>query len=110
MAADQRGIVQDMGELVAKAVENQHFDKVALGMARKLYKMAKDRPERFAITLQHLLSYIDDLELDRIADQNRGLPLDDEAGADEAGETADDAPKPGLSVVPKPMFEDDAAA
>jgi hypothetical protein len=95
---DAQSIAGTIGEAIAKAVETQHFDKKALAMVRQLHAMS---PERLAITLPHLLSYIDDLGLDKVADENRGLPINGED--DESGKVA------GLSIVPRPMFEDDAA-
>jgi hypothetical protein len=65
-------------EIVDNAVENKHFDKKALAMVRSLKKLADKDPEAFAITLPHLLSYIDDLGLDKLADESREFALDDE--------------------------------
>lgn len=98
---DAQSIAGTIGEAIAKAVETQHFDKKALAMVRTLHAMS---PERLAITLPHLLSYIDDLGLDKVADENRGLPINGEDGDPESGKVA------GLSIVPKPMFEDENAA
>lgn len=84
MGNESRSISQAVGEKIAKAVETQHFDKKALGMAKSLYQMAQNRPEAFAITLPHLLAYIDDLDLVGIADKNRGLPIN---GEDDDGQT-----------------------
>jgi hypothetical protein len=97
---DAQAIAGTMGEAIAKAVETQHFDKKALAIVRQLHAMS---PERLAITLPHLLSYIDDLELDKVADENRGLPINGEDDDHESGKVA------GLSIVPRPMFEDSAA-
>lgn len=114
MAADARSKTGEMGEVTAKAVENQHFDRTALSMVRKLYKMAKSRPQQLGITLPHLLAYIDDLELDKIADENRGMDLesDDDTADEQAAPPS--APSGGLRVVPKdeaspPPAETDAA-
>lgn len=111
-------ITQEMGEMVAKGVENKHFDKKALGIARGLYRMAKNKPEAFSRTFSHLLAYCDDLELDKIAEQNQGMDLDEPEGRvtshgaseprgddDFDDETGDSVPSPtptaGLRVIPK---------
>lgn len=112
---DSRKSSQDASELVAKAVETQHFDKKAFNIVKGLYQMSVNRPEAFAITLPHLLSYIDDLSLAEVANENSGMDLDGEAdeGDDEmdAGDFGEDAPpdeqpstgrSPGLRVVPGP--------
>lgn len=102
ISTEQKRIGLSAKEVTDVAVETQHFDRVALGVARKLWKLAKDKPEAFAITLPHLLAYIDDLELDKIADEARGLPIN---GEPEDDETADEAPASGksspLRVVPR---------
>lgn len=122
-AQDVRDIAQAMGEQVSVAVETKHFDKKALGIARSLYRLAKKSPGAFSRTFAHLLAYCEDLELDKIADQNQGMDIDgtgDPApvtahGAsapageykDETGDrdSADEQPaggaSPGLTIVPK---------
>jgi len=119
MAADARSTTGAIGEAVAKAVENQHFDRTALSMARKLFKLAKDNPLKFSVTFPHLLAYCDDLSLDQIAAESRGLPINGEGDEDEDGQTdivdqAEAAARgehaetpaggksPALSVVPGP--------
>ena len=87
MGNESRSISQAVGEKIAKAVENQHFDKKALGYAKGLYQMAQNRPEAFAITLPHLLQYIHDLDLVNVANNARGLPIN---GEDDDGDDGDD--------------------
>jgi hypothetical protein len=111
MAADARELTGSMGEAVAKAVENQHFDRTALGMVRKLYKMSKSNPHKLAVTLPHLLAYIDDLGLDQIADANAGMDMGE--GDDDAPQGQTDQPNPmvgGLKIVPKGDDESDVPA
>lgn len=100
-ANEARKITQEASEKLAGAVESQHFDKKALGIAKSLYQMSVNRPEAFAITFHHLLAYIDDLELAKTADENVGMNFDakDEGGDDEQAPPA--APAGGLRVVPK---------
>ncbi len=100
---DAQAISGTIGEAIAKAVETQHFDKKALAMVRTLHAMS---PERLAITLPHLLSYIDDLGLDKVADEARGLEINGEHD----GEDSESGKVAGLSIVPKPMFEDSEVA
>lgn len=105
IAAEQKKIGMSAKEVTDVAVETQHFDRVALAIARKLWKLAKDRPESFAITLPHMLAYIDDLGLDKIADEARGLPINGEQDADDADDQVDEAPASAksspLRVVPR---------
>lgn len=104
MGNESRSISQAVGEKIAKAVENQHFDKKALGYAKSLYQMSINRPQSFAITFIHLLAYINDLGLDKAANDARGMDIDGEDDGEES-ETAehDETPaagkSPGLSVV-----------
>lgn len=116
MHTQAKEITSAMGEKVAKAVENQHVDRVALGMTRKLWKRFQGNALQGAITLTHLLSYIDDLSLDKEAEQAKAeaLNLDGEDDDTEAATTTedaggDDAPpdeqpttgkSPALTVVP----------
>jgi len=79
MIDNKKGLFSESAkEIVDNAVETKHFDKPALAMARKLYKMAQKEPEKFAVTFPHLLAYCEDLGLDYIANDARGLPLGDE--------------------------------
>lgn len=106
MGNESRSISQAVGEKVATAVENQHFDKKALNIVKGLYQMSINRAQAFAITLPHLLAYIDDLGLDKVANEARGMDLaGEEDGEDEDGEdAADEQPatgkSPSLSIVP----------
>ncbi len=96
---DAQAISGTIGEAIAKAVETQHFDKKALGIVKGLYQMSINRPEAFAITLPHLLAYIDDLGLDQVANEARGMDLDSEDD-DESEQSESPAGKPGLRIVP----------
>lgn len=109
MGNEVRATSQAIGEKVSKAVENQHFDKKALGIAKSLYQMSVNRPEAFAITLPHLLAYIDDLELAKVASdpENQGMGMhEDDEGDDAEADDTDPAEQPaggkspGLTVVP----------
>lgn len=55
-----QSIAGTIGEKIAKAVEEKHLDRKAFSMACQLANMDD---ERLAITLPHLMRYIDDLEL-----------------------------------------------
>lgn len=108
---DQKDIGVTAREHFDKAVENQHFDKKALSWVRPMYRMAKKHPEAFAVTLPHLLSYIDDLGLAEIADSRPELPLEiaDESPENDSGEIGGDfaetpasGKSPGLTIVPRP--------
>jgi hypothetical protein len=77
-AADQKALGMQSKELIDKAAETQGLNKKAFGIAKALWKMGQDSPEKLAITLPHLLAYIDDLGLPEIADQNRGLSINGE--------------------------------
>ena len=105
MGNDSRAISTAVGEKVAKAVETQHFDKKALNIVKSLYQMSINRPEAFAITLPHLLAYIDDLGLDKVANEARGMDLEgDDEVEEEIGDEAETEQAPttnrGLRVVP----------
>lgn len=118
MGNESRAISTAVGEKVAKAVETQHFDKKALNIVKSLYQMSINRPKAFAITLPHLLAYIDDLGLAETANEARGMNLEGEDNdGEDAEETAAEAdeetdaehdetpasgPSPRLSVVPGP--------
>jgi hypothetical protein len=135
-AADQKSIGMASKELIDKAAETQGLNKKAFGMAKTLWKMGQDDPEKLAITLPHLLAYVDDLGLAEIADQNRGLAIngedDSQSDLEDAIAEHDVAPaettvdamakalkadswdnsSPRLSIVPGPNAptEDDEAA
>jgi hypothetical protein len=70
------------GQLVADAAEKKHVDKKALSMAISLNEMSD---ERLAITLPHLLRYIDDLGLTERSEQQAQLFADAEEGDEPAG-------------------------
>lgn len=108
-AAEQKSIGMTAKELIDKAAETKGLDKPAFGMVRKLYKMGKDHPEKLAVTLPHLLSYIDDLNLAEIADNNSGLPLDNpnEGQVDLEAAIAEQPPRTGLSIVRGDAAPDD---
>jgi hypothetical protein len=122
-AADQKSLGMESKELIDKAAETQGLNKKAFGIVKALWKMGQDAPEKLAITLPHLLAYIDDLKLPEIADQNRGLPINgendgqvdlEEAIAETTGaETGDfydsaanSAPAHRLTIVPGPNAPD----
>ena len=85
-AADQKTIGMAAKELIDKAAETRGLNPRAFGMVRTLWKMGQDNPEKLAVTLPHLLSYIDDLDLASIADDARGLPIN---GEDDEGDEDD---------------------
>ena len=92
-AADQKTIGMAAKELIDKAAETRGLDKAAFGIARKLWKMGQDNPEKLSITLPHLLSYVDDLGLAGIADGARGLEIngEDDSGEDDGQTDIEDA-------------------
>lgn len=109
----------EVGSAVQKAAENQHFDKTALSIVRRLYKMS---PNKLQVTLPQLLKMIDDLELEERAteqarmfreqgEKEEGGEGDGEGGDEGAGEsTASEAAQDqghgrrggaSISIVPK---------
>lgn len=104
-AADQKAKGMEAKELIDKAAETRGLNKKAFGMARMLWKMGQDAPEKLAITLPHLLAYIDDLNLAGLADEARGLPIngendsgDDEGQTDIEGTIAETAETTGAET------------
>lgn len=108
-------ITKEKRELIAKAEETKHVDKVALGWALSLLKKYEKKPAQFGVSFNHFLSYLDDLSLPKLADEALGMDLgeggngDDESpedqGEDHLGELPAEQPpsgKPGLSIVPGP--------
>jgi hypothetical protein len=90
LAKDAGDITKGKRELIAKAEETKHVDKVALGWALSLLKKYKKKPAQFGVSFNHFLSYLDDL----------GLP-----------KLADEAPaRTGLSIVPGPNAPSDVPA
>lgn len=75
-----QGIAGELGGEIAKAVENKHLDRKAHAIACQLDAMDD---ERLAVTLPHLMRYIDDLGLVERANK--------QAQMFEEGETGDDA-------------------
>lgn len=75
---------------IDKAVETQHFNKVALGKALDWRKRAQKNPAAYAIEFAHFLSYVDDFELGEIADQNRGLAINGENDPGDGEDPTDD--------------------
>jgi hypothetical protein len=57
-------------ETIAKAKETQHLDPLALAIGRRLNKLDD---EKLAVTLPHLLKYIDDLGLEKRATQQADM-------------------------------------
>lgn len=115
MAGDIRQTTSEMGERVAKAVENQHVDKTALRWVRMVAKKMASQPKAGALSYNHFLAYLDELKISQLADEALGMDLgeggngDDESpedqGEDHLGEPpAEPSPsgKPGLSIVPGP--------
>jgi hypothetical protein len=119
MAGDIRQTTSEMGERVAKAVENQHVDKTALRWIRMVVKKMASQPKAGALSYNHFLYYLEELKISDLADAALGMDL----GEGEQAETADDAhasataaeagtteaewnaaapAKPGLSIVPGP--------
>ena len=94
-SAEQKNIGMASKELVDKLAETRGLDKKAFGIVRGLYRMSEDNPEKLAITLPHLLSYIDDLKLAEKADKARGLEIngedDDQTDLEDAIEDAPEA-------------------
>lgn len=104
--ATDAGNLSDMKkETLAKAVETQHFNRTALMQALAWRRRAKKDPVKFSLEFAHFLSYIDDLELDKIANENRGFDLEDgeDDGQTDLEEAIDAAPaQSGLRIVPGP--------
>ncbi len=65
-----RNATSTYGQQVSEAVEKKHVDKKALGIALSLDDMPD---EKLAITLPHLLRYIDDLGLEQRATKQAEL-------------------------------------
>jgi hypothetical protein len=107
-ATQAKDLGESKKEMVDRAVETQHFNKAALGAALAWRRRAKKDPAKFSLEFAHFLAYIDDLELDRIANEARGLNLEgDEDEAEDDGqvdleEAIEAAPARGLRVVPGP--------
>lgn len=118
---EARTISQAASEVLAKAVETQHFDKKAFAIVKGLYQMSVNRPEALAITLPHLLAYIDDLGLAETAAEARGMdlePEDDDTDLETETEQAEPDPgRPGMlrvvpganAPVPSPGKDEEAA-
>jgi hypothetical protein len=96
-------ITKEKRELIAKAEETKHVDKVALGWALSLLKKYEKKPAQFGVSFNHFLSYLDDLGLPKLADEALGMDLgeSDDSQAD-LEEAIADAPRVGLSIVPGP--------
>lgn len=104
MAKNVQSASGEMGEFVNKLVENHHYDKKALGIVRNLAKMPD---ERLAITLPHLLKYIDDLKLGERANAQASLIAEEipDAAADanpaaEAAQGLARSVRPRMQLVP----------
>lgn len=72
-------IAGSLGEMVANAVEKKHLDRKAFSIVRALDSLSD---ERLAITLPHLMRYIDDLDL-----RKRATIQGDFYGSGSEGET-----------------------
>jgi hypothetical protein len=77
-SADQKALGMQSKELIDKMAETKGLDKKAFGIFKALWKLGRDQPAKLAITLPHLLSYIDDGGLPAIADGARGLSINGE--------------------------------
>lgn len=97
-------------DLLDKAIETQHFNRAALSAALAWRKRAKKDPEKFSVEFAHFLSYVDDLELDKLANDARGFDLEPPAEDAPAAEEGEQSPAPRLSVVPGPAAPDAEAA
>lgn len=98
-----RNATSAYGAEVAKAVEKKHVDKKALSMAFSLDDMPD---EKLAITLPHLLRYIDDLKLHERAEAAQGMFRTDpeslnegEAGEDDDGDGDDDGKRGSVTRI-----------
>lgn len=86
-----REIIGAFGQQVSEAADKKHVDKKALGMARTLEALSD---ERLAITLPHLLKYIDDLGLaERASKQAEMFGQNEGQGAE--GEETENEPDDG---------------
>lgn len=105
MAGNVQTAAGEMGEYVNSLVEKHHYDKKALGLVRQLERMPD---ERLAITLPHLLKYIDDLGLGARAEQQGSLIADEMPDASEDGNPAQEAAeglarsRPRMQLVAEP--------
>jgi hypothetical protein len=105
--SDKKDLGDSGKEWIDSLAETKGLDKKAFAMARSLWKLGQKDAGKLAITLPHLLSYIDDLGLAGIADTNRGLEINgEEASSDEWPDDREVAAS-HLSVVPS--VESDAA-
>ena len=106
MIVDSQAVGERKKELIAKSVETKHFNRTALMQALAWRRRAKKDPVKFSLEFAHFLSYIDDLELDKIANENRGFDLEDgeDDGQTDLEEAIDAAPaaQSGLRIVPGP--------
>ncbi len=84
---DKKNLADSGKEWIDRLAETKGLDKKAFAMVRALWKLGQKAPEKLAVTLPHLLSYIDDLKMAEIADSNRGLEINGEpnetTGADQ---------------------------
>lgn len=83
---DAQAVAGDMGALTKKFVEEKHGDKKALGIARSLAALSD---KKLAITLPHLLRYIDDLGLEERAKRQGTMFAEEPGDGEEDGETDD---------------------
>ena len=105
LAKEAGDITKGKRELIAKAEETKHVDKVALGWALSLLKKYKKKPAQFGVSFNHFLSYLDDLGLPKLADEALGMDLGEgESAQVDLEEAIADAPptRTGLSIVPGP--------
>lgn len=112
MAGNVQTASGEMGEYVNSLVEKHNYDKKALGMVRQLERMPD---ERLAITLPHLLKYIDDLKLGERAEQQGSLIADDLPTAEDGNPAQEAAEglarsRPRMQLVPGADDTEQAAA
>jgi hypothetical protein len=105
LAKKSGNLTKEKRELIAKAEETKHVDKVALGWALSLLKKYEKKPAQFGVSFNHFLSYLDDLGLPKLADEALGMDLGEgEPAQVDLEEAIADAPpaRTGLSIVPGP--------
>lgn len=111
MAKDAGDITKSKRELIAKAEETKHVDKVALGWALSLLKKYKKKPAQFGVSFNHFLAYLDDLGLPKLADEALGMDLGEGEETEQVDleEAISDAPpaRAGLSIVRGDAAPDD---
>jgi hypothetical protein len=75
---DKKSLTDSGKDWIDSLAEKKGLDKKAFAMVRALWKLGQKDAAKLAITLPHLLSYIDDLGLAQIADNHRGFEINGE--------------------------------